>query len=316
MRYNILIAGAGQLGSRYLQGLSFTGLPLNIYVYDISKQSLKVSKERWEEMGVNPNSGNIYFIDSMMLIPKALDLAIISSTADVRLAIISQINKFSNVKKWVLEKILAQSSYQLDLLAMNLGGSSVWVNTPMLQWSLYRNLALEIAQEKIIKAEFLGSYGLVCNSVHYIDLLSRLNHANPERIDVSNLDNKWYESKRAGFYDVYGKLVIYFSDGSKLSLVSNPNNLDYAAKILTDNNQWEIFEHKGIALSQFGKSVNGRCEYQSEFTHDVVESILLKDSCNLPTFQQSVVQHKVLIEALLEHWNLHMNRRVSILPVT
>lgn len=316
MQYKILIAGAGQLGSRYLQGLSPIDLSLNIYVYDISKKSLKVSEERWEEMGANPNSKNIHFINSMMLIPKELDLVIVSSTADVRLAIISQITKFSNVKKWILEKILAQNSHQLDLLAINLGSSKAWVNTPMLQWSLYRNLSLEIAQEKIIEAEFSGSYGLVCNSIHYIDLLSRLNHANPVRIDVTNLHNKWYESKREGFYDIYGKLVIYFSDGSILNLVSNSNNPNYTAKILTDNNLWEIFEHKGIALNQSSKSVNGRCEYQSEMTQDVVKSILLKDTCYLPTFEQSLVQHKVLINTLLEHWNLHMNSRISILPVT
>ena len=40
----ILIVGAGQLGSRYLQGLVGYSEELNIYVQDISQQSLQVAK--------------------------------------------------------------------------------------------------------------------------------------------------------------------------------------------------------------------------------------------------------------------------------
>ena len=53
MAYNILIAGAGQLGSRYLQGLSKFKDLLNIYVFDISDDSLKMAQSRWEECNNN-----------------------------------------------------------------------------------------------------------------------------------------------------------------------------------------------------------------------------------------------------------------------
>ena len=43
MAYNILIAVAGQLGSRYLQGLFKFNDLLNIYVFDISDDSLKTA---------------------------------------------------------------------------------------------------------------------------------------------------------------------------------------------------------------------------------------------------------------------------------
>ena len=49
MSATILIAGAGQLGSRYLQGLANCQNTLDIYVQDISKQSLQIAKQRWEE---------------------------------------------------------------------------------------------------------------------------------------------------------------------------------------------------------------------------------------------------------------------------
>ena len=46
----ILLVGAGQLGSRYLQGLVNCRIPLKIYVYDICVESLSLAKERWNEV--------------------------------------------------------------------------------------------------------------------------------------------------------------------------------------------------------------------------------------------------------------------------
>ena len=41
----ILIAGAGQLGSRHLQGVKTSKYELDIWVYDLSEDSLKVAEE-------------------------------------------------------------------------------------------------------------------------------------------------------------------------------------------------------------------------------------------------------------------------------
>ena len=38
MKRKVLIAGAGQLGSRYLQGLSKVDEPLEIHVYDLLRR--------------------------------------------------------------------------------------------------------------------------------------------------------------------------------------------------------------------------------------------------------------------------------------
>ena len=50
MSATILITGAGQLGSRYLQGLNNCRETLDIYVNDISEQSLQIAKQRWEQV--------------------------------------------------------------------------------------------------------------------------------------------------------------------------------------------------------------------------------------------------------------------------
>ena len=47
--FNILIIGAGQIGSRHLQGLIGESLDLNIMVVDTSSFSLDSAKVRWTE---------------------------------------------------------------------------------------------------------------------------------------------------------------------------------------------------------------------------------------------------------------------------
>lgn len=46
MEYKIAIIGAGQLGSRYLQGLSKVTLEIEIFVVDVSLNSLNLAKKK------------------------------------------------------------------------------------------------------------------------------------------------------------------------------------------------------------------------------------------------------------------------------
>ena len=50
MSTSVLIVGAGQLGSRYLQSLKKVKSSLNIYVVDINQNSLNIAKDRWDEI--------------------------------------------------------------------------------------------------------------------------------------------------------------------------------------------------------------------------------------------------------------------------
>ena len=137
--YNILIAGAGQLGSRYLQGLSKVTNALQIYVFDISSESLLVAKERWEEC--NNSIHEVEYISDYNKLPNAINLTIVSSTANVRVEIIKNILQFSKVKYWILEKILAQNVDDLNVISnLIYDHNHAWVNTPMHTWPLYKEL--------------------------------------------------------------------------------------------------------------------------------------------------------------------------------
>ena len=122
----ILIAGAGQLGSRYLQGLAKCQNALDIYVQDINEQSLQIAKQRWEQVfktvypdtvsGMTPPAiqHKVTFLSSIEKIPKKINIAIVATNADVRPQVVKQIVTNSEVCYWILEKVLAQSELALD----------------------------------------------------------------------------------------------------------------------------------------------------------------------------------------------------------
>ena len=115
---------------------------LDIYVQDISKQSLQIAKQRWEEacqttVAVNgvltdpAYQNQITFVSSFDKLPKQIDFAIVATNADVRLQVVKQIAAKCDVQFWILEKILAQSVTALDdLFTLTQNSTGAWVNIP------------------------------------------------------------------------------------------------------------------------------------------------------------------------------------------
>ena len=133
----ILISGAGQLGSRYLQGMVNCNSPLRIYVHDCHENSLSLAKQRWDEAANLNNIHKVSYHTSLQGLPRLIDIAIVSTTADVRATVVENISKKIDVNYWVLEKVLAQNEYDLDKLISNINiKSTAWVNTPrrMMSW--------------------------------------------------------------------------------------------------------------------------------------------------------------------------------------
>ena len=64
-----------------------------------------------------------------------------------------------------------------------------------------------------------GRWGLACNSTHFIDLFSHLINSKVKSINSKKL-GRWHESKRPGYVEVYGTLIVDFINGSTMSLNS------------------------------------------------------------------------------------------------
>jgi hypothetical protein len=62
--------------------------------------------------------------------------------------------------------------------------------------------------------------------------------------------------------------------------------------------------------------INGRLPYQSEMTTTLVDEINDSGNCQLPTLEESVAIHRLFVDALLEHWQHHIDVAASFVPIT
>lgn len=106
MNLNIGVFGTGQLGSRYLQGLTRSKLPMNIFAYDTSEDSLKNAKLKFDEVCAGSLTIQVSYSTSLSNAPKNLDLAILATTANSRLNLALQIQSACYVRNWLFEKVL------------------------------------------------------------------------------------------------------------------------------------------------------------------------------------------------------------------
>lgn len=316
MKHKVLVAGAGQLGSRYLQGLAKSNITLDIVVFDPSLESLARADQRWQEIPLAADH-SVSYVPNMATLPSRLDLVIVATTADVRAGVVEEISKQADVQYWVLEKVLAQSTDELKRLKRVVGdGEKAWVNTPMHLWPLYQNLRARYAGNIGIDASFSGFRGLACNSIHYIDFVGRWNGAAVTKVDASGLQPEWYPAKREGFYEADGVIKVEFADGSRLALSSDRNKLGFQVALKVGDDEWQVSEADGIARAADGSVVEGGVAFQSQLTAPLAEAIFAGRLCGLPTLAQSVQQHTIYLEALLAHWNEHMSNKLDRLPIT
>jgi len=125
----ILIYGVGQIGSRHLQGLIYSKLSLEIFLYDPSKESIQVAISRWSEVSDGVSNKKIILCKDITDIPKEIDVVIHATSAEHRLQSILNLIEVSSIKFWLIEKVLAQSCKQLDQLGDCIK-TNAWVNTP------------------------------------------------------------------------------------------------------------------------------------------------------------------------------------------
>ena len=82
---NIVLIGAGKLGSRHLQALAKIGIESNIFVVDPSAESREIAFARYNEVQVNSNIKHLEFKDDIsdLKIQRA-DVAIIATSSEIR----------------------------------------------------------------------------------------------------------------------------------------------------------------------------------------------------------------------------------------
>lgn len=323
---SVLIIGAGQLGSRHLQGVLKVEGHLIVTVLDPSEDSLNVAKTRALEV---THQHKLSFVQTWETLPNEFEIVIVATGANVRPMIVKNLLSKIKVKFLILEKVLFQDlkSYEEIGNLIKEQKVSVWVNHPRRMNEGYQKIKQLIEQDKS-QIQFSvagGDWGLGCNGLHFIDLLSYLSGSEIDAIDTECLDNSVIESKRANHVEFTGTIKGTTNNRSFFTITSFSNILSpITIFIATAKKRWKIEEGviNQISLLEF---VNGKAiqkeetvamEFQSSLTTKLIDSLLESGNCELPTYQQSIASHIPFIKSFLAKYNQLTGLNTSSCPIT
>ena len=314
----ISIIGAGQLGSRHLQGLKTAQTEIEIWVIDASEESLKVAKERCEAVE-SKTPKIVHYNQNIEALPQNLDLVIIATSSKPRASIIKALLAHSSVSYLVLEKFLFTRLQDYDDIEILLKekGVKCWVNCPRRMWPSYEAIKKLVVPEKPVTIEYSDQdWGMCCNSVHLIDIWMCLAGDCPFDVDMSAIEPRVMESKRSGYIELFGKEVFRSSNGDVLvqtCLHEYSGNTDVI--IRNDNNVFIVNESSGV-WSINGNEHQTKTPYQSGLTGILTDKILTTGDCRLTPYSISAQYHKPYLRAVMDFINKLQDCDSDFCPIT
>jgi predicted dehydrogenase len=319
-----LLIGAGQLGSRHLQGLIKNLTKLEIYVLDPSENSIKIAKEREKEI---IHTHKVVYTQSWEKLPGYFELVIIATNANIREHVIYKLLEKHKVDFLILEKVLFQelAAYQRvhDLLVQN--NVVTYVNHPRRLFESYINIKTKIDLNTTGVYNVVGgNWGLGCNALHFLDLFVYLSGKKLKEINVNSIDDKILESSRKGFVEFTGTLTGHLSDCSFFSITSLQGESSSITVTIFNNEQRFIIQEGGTPqiyqlnkknLFNFEKEFF-KTQYQSDLSTNIAQELLENGFCLLPTYDESRHTHELFITEMLKKYNSITKLESSILPIT
>jgi len=288
----ILIAGAGQLGSRHLQGVKSSNHELDIWVYDLSEESLKVAEERYNQ--VESENKTAHFVTSLDSVPENIDIVIVASGSKPRAIIVKQILASKKVKYMVLEKFLFTRLAEYEEIGnlMNEKGVKTWVNCPRRMWNGYSYLKSLIDENYPVEYSYEGGeWGMCCNTIHFVDIFMYLNGEKSFECNLDGLLPEVVDSKRPGYVEIHGTELFTTPNGSVLKLSSLPNKECSGLSIIRNGGFYiEYYEGKGELVVN-GEKKKKPVQYQSSLTGNMVDNIINTAKCSLADYEQSSIYH-------------------------
>lgn len=321
----IALIGAGQLGSRHLQGLAKSDLEICIEVVEPFELPRNIAKQRFEEVPTSKNIKFIVFLENISQLSDQLDLVIVATNADVRYKVTKELLESKKVKNLVLEKVLFQkiNEYKEVKKLLEKTNTKCWVNHARRMFPFYKNLKRELLNSKYINFSVSGGrWGLGCNGLHFLDCFSYLSGKTNIKMDDTFLDKKLYETKRKGFNELNGMIngtlanhtfsINCFVDEMspmQFSITSNELNV-----LIDETNGWYRISTKNKNWKPEIK--NEKIIYfQSELTNILLKNIL-EDCCTLPTYDEAMYLHISYLDLLITHLNNFSDIKYDFCPIT
>jgi len=259
-----------------------------------SPASLQRAEERYRSVAAARAQSSL-FTHAIADLSERIDVAIIATNSDVRLAVLQELVEKKRVGALILEKVVFQSDAEFALASTL--GAPAWVNCFRRALPGFADLRSQLRGEPWSLSVEGGAWGLGCNAVHYLDLCAFLADSDEFAVDAA-LDPKILASKRPGFVEFTGRI-----------------------RGTCGNHGFEFVAHPGSAeppkVRIGGRAIDETSlPLQSELTHLLVEEILATSRSSLPTLAQSRAAHAPLLELFTRHLERMTGQRPARCPVT
>jgi hypothetical protein len=322
---NIVVIGAGQLGSRHLQSIkSVTEEAFNIYVVDPSKDSLKISEERSDQ--IENNIHKLTFAQSIEDINVGeIFFCVVATTSNIRALVVKDLLQKCDVSNLLLEKILFNQKSQYSEIEelLSLKKVNCWVNCCMRMQEVYKRLASELAGKQFTYNVTGSNYGNITNAIHYIDHACSIAQSNEFKADFQALEQDLIKSKRAGFYEINGHIKCQFSNNSVINITCFPKgSLPVLIEVNTEDSRF-IFKENENKFLESSLNTSWQWEekdlnllFQSQLTAIIVKKLIKSEEVNLPQFKESKEIHLSLLSPLKEHLEKNQHELEMDFPFT
>ena len=325
-----IIGGGGNLGSRHLQALALTQIPLTVEVVDVSDKFLDVAKERWNQMPQNSLVQSINFYKNIEDLKSDLDVVIVATSSLPRRSIVEKLLETKNVKYLVLEKVLFPKLSDYDAVQRLLAEKNVktFVNCGRRNTFFYKQMRELFKSEKHVSMHASAvDLGLGCNTIHFLDTYCFISDQKNFESDIEYLNDGLIESKRKGYVEFIGTMRFKSKKGTLEVTSYEPDERNkargsgiitiqsehYYCIVRESENRADLLVYPNVSE---WKKMDLELKFQSQLTQDIVKNLVEDGSVNLPTYEESAALHKVMLEGFLEQYNRFSKERADLCPIT
>lgn len=322
---NLVIIGAGQIGSRHLQALGLLEVKVKIQVIDPSQESLKVAQTRFEEVAKEKQNITLEFLSEIEQAEKVIHTAIIATSSAIRRKVTEDLIIHANIKFIIFEKFLFADINDYEWIGNLLNEKKIkaYVNCPRRLFPNYQEIQEQLKGQKNVVFHAIGSnWGLGCNGIHMLDLFYYLTGKGNVVLYNDWIDKEILASKRQNYVEFSGTMRGTNNTNKFLITSHKEGNSPLVISLYNENFRILIEESSGTIFYSSSSS-NWKWEnkpfkmyYQSQLTHLVIQDLSTTGTCKLTSYEESSYLHQCFLNNLLSFIERTQNIKASQCLIT
>ena len=294
----IAVVGTGNLGQRHVEGIAKSSFVETIHIVDPVAENREKAAAFIKNIEIK-----VSLHETVVSLPKKLDLAIIATNANDRLSLVKAILNRRVISNLILEKLVFNKTEEFRILDDYTRDLSVniLVNFPRRMVKFYQHMKFILKDEKNITFNvYGGNWGLASNLVHFLDVFQYITNAQ-QNVKTSIFDISPISSKREGYVEFLGEIEFEFKNAT-FNAKSDPlESSKHFIEIKSKNIQIFIDEVDQYAIVTSGNTeeqMDLKIPYQSYLSKVFVDQLFNTKKCDLPSYREASLTHLIYLQEL------------------